>query len=96
MSRGGKREGAGRPAGSLNKATAEIREAAQEYTEKALETLVAIMEDKDAPHAARVAAARDILDRGHGKPRQTTDLTSSDGSWTPKTLAEMYGELPDA
>ncbi|MCY1547706.1 hypothetical protein D9M68_837760 [compost metagenome] len=35
-----------------------------------MKSLVEIMRDGDAPHAARVAAAKDILDRGHGKATQ--------------------------
>ena len=56
----------GREAGTPNKATASIREAAQQYTETAIQTLVEVMSDETAPHAARVAAANSLLDRGHG------------------------------
>ena len=63
----------GRVAGTPNKATASIKEVAQQYTEDALKTLVAVMGDETAPHAARVAAANSIIDRGHGKPRQSID-----------------------
>lgn len=72
MARGGKREGAGRPKGAANKATADIREAAQQYTDEALLVLAEVMREGDSA-AARVAAANAILDRGHGKPRQTID-----------------------
>ena len=64
----------GRQAGTPNKATASIREAAQQYTDEALKTLVEVMGDETAPHAARVAAANSLLDRGHGKPRQELDV----------------------
>ena len=64
----------GRQAGTPNKATASIREAAQQYTDEALKTLVDVMGDETAPHAARVAAANSLLDRGHGKPRQELDV----------------------
>jgi hypothetical protein len=66
--RGGKRPGAGRKAGTLNKATRELKEIAREHTEAAIKTLVAVMEDTQAPPAARVAAADKLLDRGHGRP----------------------------
>lgn len=69
MPRGGKRTGAGRPKGAVSKATADIREAAQEYTELALRVLVEVASEGDSA-AARVAAANAILDRGHGKPKQ--------------------------
>ena len=64
----------GRQAGTPNKTTASIREAAQQYTDEALKTLVEVMGDETAPHAARVAAANSLLDRGHGKPRQELDV----------------------
>jgi hypothetical protein len=70
---GGARPGAGRPKGSLNKATADIKAAAQAYTEDALATLAQIMKAGES-EAARVAAANSILDRGFGKPRQSMDL----------------------
>lgn len=65
--------GKGRPKGSMNKATADIKAAAQVYTQDALETLAQIMKAGES-EAARVAAANSILDRGFGKPRQSMDL----------------------
>lgn len=73
MPRGGKREGAGRPKGAVNKATADIREAAQQFTDQALAVLVEVMTQGDSA-AARVAAANSVLDRGHGKPKQSLDV----------------------
>jgi hypothetical protein len=63
----------GRKAGTPNKATADIKAAAQAYTEDALATLAQIMKAGES-EAARVAAANSILDRGFGKPRQAVDL----------------------
>ena len=74
MARGGKRQGAGRPKGAVNKATASVREAAQEFTVEALSTLASIMRSESHPAAARVSAASAILDRGHGKPTQSLDV----------------------
>ncbi len=70
MAGGGKREGAGRPKGVPNKATASVRDAAQAFTEDALSTLAEIMRSPEHPAAARVSAASALLDRGHGKPKQ--------------------------
>ena len=72
--KGGKREGVGRKRGNPNKATASIREAAQQYTETAIQTLVEVMSDETAPHSARVSAANSLLDRGYGRPRQELEL----------------------
>ena len=69
--RGGKRPGAGRPKGVQNKATRPLKEAAREYTEAALNTLVSVMAGGDGVTAtAQVQAAREILDRGYGKASQ--------------------------
>lgn len=72
--RGGARSGAGRPKGAVNKATADIKEAASEYSDAALKVLVRVMNDKEAPAAAQVAAANAVLDRAHGKPKQALDV----------------------
>ena len=66
MARGGKREGAGRPAGTVNKSTDTLKTLAREYTEEALEALVGILREGESD-AAKVAAANSILDRGYGK-----------------------------
>ena len=42
--------------------------AAKEHGTLALQTLVDVMRDDEAPHAARVSAANAVLDRGYGKP----------------------------
>jgi hypothetical protein len=60
--------GKGRPKGSPNKATAELKELAREYTTEALDALLSVMRAADG--AAKVAAAREILDRGYGKASQ--------------------------
>ncbi len=52
----------------MAKATLEIRSLARAHTETAIRTLAGIMRQAKAPHAARVAAAQAILDRGWGKP----------------------------
>jgi hypothetical protein len=72
---GGARPGSGRPAGARNKVTLELQEAAQVYTEDALETLHRIC-TKGESESARVTAACALLDRGHGKPRQQVELGS--------------------
>ena len=88
---GGKREGAGRPKGSPNKATASIRDAAQAYTEDALRTLVEVMNDREQPGPARVGAANAILDRGYGKPKQEVD-----GSLTGEMMLQILTGVPRA
>lgn len=62
--------GKGRKPGVPNKATADVRAAAREYSAEALETLAGIMRGGKQPAAARVAAAKELLDRAFGKSTQ--------------------------
>jgi len=91
--------GQGRPKGALNKNTRSVRELASTFTEDAVYLLVTTMRDSTAPHAARIAAARELLDRAHGRPSATATVTVRRDA----TLAEMGdtilhaatdGELP--
>jgi hypothetical protein len=66
------RKTGGRKPGTPNKATAEIRDAAQRYTAEALRVLCDIMRT-GASEQARISAANSILDRGWGKPAQILD-----------------------
>lgn len=81
---GGKRPGAGRKPGKVGEAKRALAEMAQEHAEAAMRTLASIHADPETPAAARVSAATAILDRAYGRPPQSLDLTSSDGSMTPK------------
>ncbi len=68
----GRKTGGRRP-GSPNKATADVKAAAAKYTTAALETLAQIMKAGES-EGARVAAANSLLDRAHGKPKQSVDV----------------------
>lgn len=52
----------------------EVRDAARAHTQAAIDTLVAVMGDKEAPASARVMAAERILDRAWGKADQPVNL----------------------
>lgn len=77
--------GSGRKKGSLNKVTAEIKGLAQQHGADAIQTLARLMKAADSD-TARIAAARELLDRGYGKPRQAIEHTGNDGG--PITLLE--------
>lgn len=70
--RGGKRPGAGRKPGSLNRATIlekkALAELAKELAPEALQALARVMRDSGQSGPAIVAAANSILDRAYGKP----------------------------
>lgn len=63
----GKKTG-GRKLGTPNRATADVRELAQDYGKEAETKLVEIMRTAPNFHA-QVAAARELLDRGYCKSR---------------------------
>ena len=72
---GGHRQGAGRPAGSPNRATvdqkARLSELARQHAGTAIEALAQVAESGQT-ETARIAAACAILNRGYGKPREAT------------------------
>jgi hypothetical protein len=71
---GGIRTGAGRPLGSKNRATADIKEGlsglAKNHTMEALEVIVELMRHSLNDNV-RLAASCSLLDRGYGKPSMT-------------------------
>lgn len=75
------KRGRGRPKGSRNKATKEVREVAQKHTASALRELKRLLSDEDAK--GRLKAAELILQYGHGKPspvaEHNTAKTEKDG-----------------
>ena len=69
--------GKGRVKGVPNKATASIREIAGQYTAEAVEALVGVLRGGEGiPHAAIVSAAKELLDRAHGK---ATTIVAGEG-----------------
>lgn len=103
MAAGGRREGAGRKPNQANKVQHSVKvavaEIAQRYTQEALETLVAIMKNDEAPAAARAAAANSLLDRGHGKPTQHVEHELDVSRLTDEqidAIAAAWGAAPTA
>lgn len=92
MAHGGARKGAGRKPGKVSAAKRTIAEMAKTHGEAALKVLVDIATSDQEPASARVSAANSLLDRGYGKPMQTVDNKSSDGSMSPPVT--VY-QLPD-
>jgi hypothetical protein len=78
--------------GGRPKSVAEVRELARTYTVEAIETLVSIMRDTSVAPGSRVAAANNLLDRGHGKAPQTYEVENYDQM----TDAELDRRIADA
>lgn len=76
----------GRPKGALNKSTKDIKALAQKHTPDALFTLASIMKASDSD-AARVSAAKELLDRAYGKAPQPQ---TGEGGTGPILLAVQW------
>lgn len=88
--RGGRREGAGRPAGAPNKLTRPLKELAAQYTEDSIHTLVTLLDHAESEQV-RLQAANSLLDRGHGRPRQEINL---DGDTSIKVIIQRSAPQP--
>jgi len=77
--------------GGRPKVVGEVQELARQHTTQAIQTLVGICTNKEAPPASRVAAANAILDRGYGKPSQhiSDDATQRFVIYAPEPAANM-------
>ena len=69
--------------GGRPRALHDLQMAARRHDRAVLDALVAIALDPAQPAAARVAACREVLDRGHGKPRQAVELTGAEADPVP-------------
>jgi hypothetical protein len=70
----GRKKTGGRKKGVTNKAVTDIKALAQEYGAAAIQTLVDLMIAADF-EPTRVAAAKELLDRGYGKAAQVIDAS---------------------
>jgi hypothetical protein len=66
--------------GGRPKEVAELKEMAREHTVEAITTLVSVMQDETAPHAARIRASECLLDRGYGKASQIVEASIHQGN----------------
>ena len=68
----------GRKKGVPNKATAELKDLARQYTLPALQELARLAIQAESEQA-RVAAIKELLDRGYGKATQPVDANVTGG-----------------
>lgn len=89
-SKPGERRG-GRAKGVPNKATASIRDLARQYTAEALKALTDVLRNPEEPAAARVGAAKEILDRGYGKASTVLQGDEDGGDIKVATTIRLVG-----
>jgi len=89
--KGGFKKGQSGNPGGRPKEVGEVRELARQYTAKAINTLVEIMEDRKTPPAARVAASSALLDRGYGRAPQSLEVKGT----LEKSIMDMVASLDD-
>ena len=82
--------------GYLMRERATVEQKFREHTETALRALLAVLEDKDAPHKDVVNAANSLLDRAHGKAVdriQVANLGNDGGNTASLTRDELMARL---
>ena len=75
----------------------ELRKAARGMSDLALETLANIMKG-GGQDTAKLAAAREVLDRGHGKPKpapKTAAKTKAAATGDVTVVIQRYTDAPD-
>jgi hypothetical protein len=80
----------------LYRERASVEQKFREHTETALRALLAVLEDKDAPHKDVVTAANSLLDRAHGKAVdriQVANLGNDVGNTASLTRDELMARL---
>lgn len=66
-----------------------VRALAQQHSEEGIEALVAIGRDRNEKGAVRVAAWKEVLDRGLGKAVQGVEVTGADGAPVRMSLEKL-------
>jgi len=64
-------------AGETPSDAVDIKALAKAYTSRAIEVIVGVMENAEAPSSARLQAADALLDRAWGKPKQESEVKIS-------------------
>ncbi len=79
-----------------NPASFTLQQLAKEHTEEAFETILEIMNDRENDASTRLEAAKQVLDRGWGKPSMRIDAKTVhvDVHKTLKELSNMVKEPP--
>ncbi len=67
----------------------------RKHAKEAVQTLLAVMRQKKS-HTARVSAARELLDRGYGRPPQGVELSNKQGEVFRTEQQARIAQLSDA
>ncbi len=89
--RGGYQPGGGRPKGSTNKSTQELRDLCRKHAPEAIKSLLHLAANA-VSEQAKIAAIKEILDRGYGK--STTIIGGEDGA-KPELVVSVIGGFPE-
>jgi len=98
MAHGGARPGAGRKHGSKTKTNAELRELCRKYAPEAITALAQIAFGSEidgvifaaaTDEKARIAAIKELLDRGYGKAVQPVDGDGEGGAINAKLTVKF-------
>ena len=81
--------------GGRPKGLKDVVELARQHTPAAIEALARIVNSAKSPPAAVVAASVALLDRGWGKPLQSTEHSSRDGAPFGPALNITMATVPD-
>jgi len=82
----------GRPKGSKNRVTREMREVAQKYTLRATRKLWKLANEGKSEDV-QMRACIELLDRAHGKPAQTQLVGGADGATVKAGMAWLASPL---
>lgn len=85
----------GRTKGTPNKATADIKALAMKHAPAAMEEL-ARLATKAESEAARVAAIKELFDRGFGRPAQAVKLGEDPDNPLPPSIIQLVPAKMDA
>lgn len=82
----------GKPTTGMGRLLREVEVLARVHTPMAIDVLASICGDTAAPHAARVAAAKTILDRGWGKAPQVVSVELDAGAMSDDDLNRQIAQ----
>lgn len=90
--RGGKRPGAGRKPGPISALKKSLQELARPHAQLLLQELLKLATSPSEAGSVRVAAIKEILDRGYGKAPQA--ITGENGEGDAKLILQVVTGVP--